>query len=371
MKVIAFYLPQFHCIPENDKWWGRGFTEWVNVKKARPLFENHYQPRIPLNDNYYNLLNDKVMEWQANIAKEHGVTGFCFYHYWFNGKMLLEKPVENFLQNTDIEIDFCISWANEPWTNAWVSSNNKMLMEQKYGGKKEWEDHFNYLLPFFKDKRYIKENNKPLFVIYRPDIMDCYKEMIEYWNQLAKENGFDGLKFAYQHPLFSYENNKDKSCFDYQIEYQPITAIYWQQNGKKYAIKSKIHSLLLKYLKINVVRKKKLQLFNYDERWKSIINHHPKERQIPLSIPGAFVDWDNTPRRGETGSLYQGAHPKKFKEYFKSQVQNCIDNYHQDKLFIFAWNEWAEGGYLEPDKRYKYGYLEAIREVLEELGELE
>lgn len=367
MKIIAFYLPQFHEIPENNKWWGEGFTEWTNVKKAKPLFPNHEQPRIPLNNNYYNLLEDEVKKWQVNLAKQNKVDGFCFYHYWFNGKMLLEKPVEQFLANKELDIEFCISWANEPWTNAWVSSNDKLLMKQSYGGMKEWLDHFNYLLPFFKDKRYIKENNKPLFIIYRPDIMECYEEMINYWNNLAIENGFDGINFCYQHPAF--QTYKNKKGFNYGIEYQPISEIYWENAKNKkllsIATKLKIQNIMVKYLKLNFTRKKKLIKKDYDTVWQNILNHYPENESVKM-IPGAFVGWDNTPRRAETGSVYIGANPQKFKNYFGKQYKRAIDIYKSNYIFIFAWNEWAEGGYLEPDTINKFGYLEAIKQVVEE-----
>ncbi|RRQ78488.1 glycoside hydrolase family 99-like domain-containing protein, partial [Enterococcus faecium] len=198
MRVIAFYLPQFHEIPENNEWWGEGFTEWTNVKTARPLYSGHYQPREPINDNYYDLLNDDVKEWQVSIAKKNGIYGFCFYHYWFDGKMLLEKPVEQFLKNKNLDINFCLSWANEPWTKAWVSKNDSILIEQNYGNEENWEKHFDYLLPFFKDSRYICNDGKPLFVIYRPEQIGCLNEMLDYWQILAKKNGLAGIDFAYQ-----------------------------------------------------------------------------------------------------------------------------------------------------------------------------
>ena len=160
MKIIAFYLPQFHNIPENDEWWGDGFTEWTNVKKAKPLYEGHMQPRVPLGGNYYNLLDDNVKIWQADLAKKYGVYGFCYYHYWFNGKMLLEKPMEQMLANKEVDIPFCICWANEPWTKAWVGDERKLLIAQEYGQEEEWKQHFMYLLPFFKDERYITKNGK-------------------------------------------------------------------------------------------------------------------------------------------------------------------------------------------------------------------
>ena len=223
MKIIAFYLPQFHDIPENDEWWGKGFTEWVNVKKARPLYKGHEQPRIPLNNNYYNLLDDKVKIWQAKLAKEYGVYGFCYYHYWFGGKLLLEKPMEQMLENPNIDIPFCISWANEPWTKAWVNEK-KVLIPQFYGGKKEWKEHFDYLLKFFKDSRYIKEDGKPLLVIYRAEVIEHLNEMLDYWSELAKKNGFKGMVYAYQNITFDLIPNKDDSRFTYNIEFQPSYA---------------------------------------------------------------------------------------------------------------------------------------------------
>ena len=167
MRIIAFYLPQFHSIPENDEWWGEGFTEWANMKAAKSLFEGHNQPRIPLNNNYYNLLDDSTMEWQVDLAKKYGVYGFCFYHYWFDGRMLLQKPMENMLKNQNINFPYCISWANEAWTNAWKSDENaRTLIAQRYGNTKEWKEHFDYLLQFFMDENYIKEDGKPLFIMY-------------------------------------------------------------------------------------------------------------------------------------------------------------------------------------------------------------
>ena len=227
MKIIAFYLPQFHNIPENDEWWGNGFTEWTNVKKAKPLYEGHMQPRVPLGGNYYNLLDDNVKIWQADLAKKYGVYGFCYYHYWFNGKMLLEKPMEQMLANKEVDIPFCICWANEPWTKAWVGDERKLLIAQEYGQEEEWKQHFMYLLPFFKDERYITKDGKPLFVFYRPDIVPCMKEMIETWDKLAKENGLSGITFAFQSGDYDWNNSKEAKLFDYDIEFQPPYASHW------------------------------------------------------------------------------------------------------------------------------------------------
>lgn len=373
MKIIAFYLPQFHEIPENNEWWGEGFTEWVNVKKAQSLFPGHIQPRVPLGDNYYNLLDTDVIRWQADLAKKYGVYGFCFYHYWFDGHMLLEKPVENFLKAIDIEQNFCICWANEHWTNAWVSGKNKVLIEQRYGGKKEWKEHFDYLLPYFKDKRYIKEDNMPLFVLYRPEIVECLNEMLDYWNELAIEAGFSGIKFAYQHIDFDLIENKDDSRFTYDIEYQPTYAqalLRQKKHTMLRKLKRKISFIAEKYFKLDIryVHAEKLIKFDYDEIWNYILNMKPVSTK---SLPGAYVNWDNTPRRGDKGIVHLNVTPEKFKNYLSQQIKRAKEDYHTDKLFLFAWNEWAEGGFLEPDEEWKYSMLEAVKEALEINNEFE
>lgn len=377
MKVIAFYLPQFHSIPENDEWWGKGFTEWVNVKKARPLFEGHEQPVVPLGNNYYDLLDVETIKWQVDLAKKYNIYGFCFYHYWFNGHMLLEKPMELFYKSEEINHPYCICWANEAWTNAWkCDGNTKTLIQQTYGKQKEWEEHFNYLLKFFKDKNYIIEDNKPLFIIYRPEIIPCLNEMLSYWNELAIKNGYAGINFGYQQIGFDLLSNKDDSMFAYNIEYQPAYARYdyrINSQSKKsvflFKVRQKMREIFIyidKCFNTNInskIAKQTLTLENYKDLCECIINRKATNEK---SVAGFFVGWDNTPRRGEKGSVCQDSSVQNFKYYFKKQVENVMENYENDKIFMFAWNEWAEGGYLEPDERNKYGYLEAIKSVLEE-----
>lgn len=379
MKIIAFYLPQFHNIPENDEWWGNGFTEWTNVKKAKPLYEGHMQPRVPLGGNYYNLLDDNVKIWQADLAKKYGVYGFCYYHYWFNGKMLLEKPMEQMLANKEVDMPFCICWANEPWTKAWVGDERKLLIAQEYGKEEEWKQHFMYLLPFFKDKRYITKDGKPLFVFYRPDIVPCMKEMIETWDKLAKENGLSGITFAFQSGDYDWNNSKEANLFDYDIEFQPPYASHWlySNDGKFVSALKKCRRLLagwagkkfgIDLYRYGTAQYKKMTgqtVANYDSMWQKIIEAKPVRSN---SIPGAFVKWDNTPRHGERGQINVGT-PEKFEYYLSKQIKHAREDYHEDMIFMYAWNEWAEGGYLEPDEDDKYGYLEAIKRALEENNE--
>lgn len=376
MKIIAWYLPQFHSIPENDKWWGTGFTEWVNVKKAVPLEEGHNQPRVPLNNNYYNLLEDEVKMWQVSLAKKYGIYGFCMHHYWFDGKLLLEQPVEQYLANKALDLPFCICWANEHWTNQWASSSERVLIEQRYGGKKEWKQHFDYLLPFFNDSRYIKENGKPLFVIYRPELIECLNDMLDYWQELANESGLPGITFAYQGFKWDYVKEKDDSRFTYNIEYQP-TLCWNEARQKTLAVKiqdslpvwfMKLFAKPLNYIKGIIANHETVNehVQDYDELWEKVLSHQPVSDKC---IPGVFVDWDNTPRKGERGIYLKGATPTKFQQYFERALEKAKNVYKKDYMFVFSWNEWAEGGYLEPDEKNGYGYLEAIKCALERCGE--
>lgn len=369
MKVIAFYLPQYHRIPENDEWWGEGFTEWTNLKKAKPLFEGHNQPRIPLDNHYYNLLDPKELDWQAKLAKKYGIYGFCIYHYWFNGHMLLQKPVELLLKTKSIDTHYCICWANESWTNAWVSSSDKFLIKQSQGDRAEWVRHFNYLLPYFKDPRYIKIDGKPFFVIYRPELFSNMSDMIDLWNQMAIDNGFKGMKFAYQ---VIETHLKSEDSFDYRIEYEPVYANYDLNHNKHKLLKSIKHVLvkIARPFNINLeyVHPEGLVKRNYDQTWEAIIKRKPADKK---ALPGAFVDWDNTPRKQNRGSVMVGYDVNKFEYYLEKQILHAKRDYHKNCIFIFAWNEWTEGGYLEPDDSDGYKRLESVYKALQNTGELE
>lgn len=374
MKIIAFYVPQYHVIPENDEWWGKGFTEWVNVKNGKPLFDGHYQPRIPLEKNYYDLSDPATLQWQADLANKYGVYGFCFYHYWFGGKLLLEKPMEMLLEHKEISINYCACWANEPWTNAWRAGEDvKVLMPQRYGNKDEWIKHFNYLLPFFKDDRYIKVDGKPILIIYRSEIIDPLEPMIECLNEEAKKNGFEGLTFISQHPSSLQQSESRKALFSYNIMFEPINSYQYSSVAQSHAtlkkIKRKISNVLEKHTKFNLnnINPYGLQKLDYDETWELIIG---AENFDEKSLPGGFVDWDNTPRRGNRGKVYHGASPEKFEHYMELLINKAKNEYKKDMIFITAWNEWGEGSYLEPDEKYAFGYLEAINNALKKTGEI-
>lgn len=368
LKIIAFYLPQFHSIKENDKWWGKGFTEWTNVKKAVPLYPGHDQPRIPLNDNYYNLLNDDTKIWQANLAKKYGVYGFCYYHYWFKGKKLLEKPAEQMLKNKSIDLPFCFCWANENWSRNWDGGNREIIVKQDYGEKKDWEEHFQYLLTFFKDSRYITVNGKPLLVIYKPDLINSIYEMVSYFKKRIVEEGFPGICLAFQFPTYYMDVFYRDDIFDYMIEFEPVFSRnnIVRHSSKKIEIVRKFfgEKTITKYrnsknqLKHTFAKPHHLSMFFYDEAWEKILNQKWNNKLLP----GTFVDWDNTPRN-KHGVVYSGFTIEKFEDNIKKLVKRAYQE-NKQMLFINAWNEWGEGAYLEPDERYGYRKLEAIRSAL-------
>ena len=362
MKLIAFYLPQFHEIPENNMWWGKGFTEWVNVKKNKKIFPKHYQPRVPYKNNYYDLSNVLVMKWQAKLAKKYGISGFCFYHYWFAGKKLLEKPVEQLLNTKSINIEYCFAWANEPWTRTWHgagSSSGKhkeVLIRQSYGEYSDWVEHFNYLLPFFLDKRYIKKDNKPILLIYRVGYMVKGHQMFECWNNEAKKNGFDGIHIlSMLSAVDKYDYNK---YIEGTVDFEPGKTR--RINNMFKSSFNKVKDFIIDHrLTFSLYNKYLCNIMSYDKVNKEMIN----KKHIKNEYRGIFVDYDDSPRRQMKGTIVLGSTPRKFEKYLyinmkKSQKEG------NDIVFINAWNEWGESNYLEPDERYGFSYLYAIKNAV-------
>lgn len=356
MKIIAFYLPQFHEIPENNEWWGKGFTEWTNTKKSKPLFNGHYQPREPYNDYYYNLLDEETRQRQAEVAEKYDIYGFCYYHYWFKGKKLLEKPIEEVLKLKSPKLHFCFSWANEPWARTWDGQDKDVLISQDYGDVEDWVQHFNYLLPFFKDERYIRVNNKPMFIIYRSSSISRCDEMLLKWQELAKKNGLDGIYFV--KTLSAFEIDTLNKQFNAQVEFEPMyTKSYDYGFYQRIIRKIKIFFREVINLKSPIF----LNTISYDYLWKRIINRKNNGEKTFL---GAFVDWDNSARKGKNAFIVKNATPEKFEKYLTIQLEKA-KNLNSEFIFINAWNEWAEGAYLEPDRKYGYKYLEAVKKAVD------
>ena len=353
VKAIAFYLPQFHPIPENDRAWGKGFTEWVNVRKAKPLFEGHDQPRMPENGNYYTLADPGVQRWQSELALENGLFGFCYYHYWFGGRLLLEKPAERMLADPQVRIPFCFSWANENWTRRWDGGGREVIVRQDYGGPAEWRAHWAYLLPFFRDSRYITLDGKPLFLIYKPEEIPCLKDMLNCWQQAAREAGFPGLCLMIQSPAWYFDPSYDPRGFSYQIRFEPFFSMVWQ--GKNRPLSQRLLNRLL------AAGKKKQTRLDYDALWETTLAL-PAD---PFMAAGACPDWDNTPRT-ESGYMLLGASPEKFGRYMARLCEKILREDALPLVFVNAWNEWGECAYLEPDERRHDAYLKALKNALRE-----
>lgn len=364
-KVIAHYLPQFHTIPENDLWWGKGFTEWVNVKKSKPLFKDHKQPRLPYNNNFYDLKKTEDLIAQSKLAKKYNIYGFCFYHYWFNGKLILEKPVENYLKEKKIETNFCFSWGNEKWTRAWDGLTSDILIDQDYGTEEDWLKHFNYLLPFFNDTRYIKVDNKPMFIIYRPTDIVLLPKMKLYWDNLAKKNGFEGIHIVCT--LNGFQNDDRDQIFDSYLYFEPLNTIKYHLNKLSkfsFLMKSIIHDKIGSKVDEKKLPKKKLfyKVLSYKDLWEEILKK-PLIKNGKNIFPGGFVEWDNTARKKNRATIIQYNKKEEFEKYFNKLYQKANVN-RSEFIFINAWNEWAEGAYIEPDERNGFETLEVINKVV-------
>lgn len=367
-KIITMYLPQYHQIPENDKWWGKGFTDWVSVKSSESLFDGHRQPRVPVDEFYYDLTDEKTIRGQAELAKRNGIYGFGIYHYWFSSDLkVLYKPAEILLKS-DIDMPFFLAWDNCSWirtwskykhnTNAWSpkydkngildENENGVLAKLEYGNKEDWKIHFDYLKQFFRDERYIKIDNKPIFIVWNYHEKETLAEMMKYWHELAKSVGFDGMYFMSR--LNPYDSMKG---FDSLFTYEPMYTAWQNRNIAKRVI-DKISD--------HIVKEKKLTIYDYDQIWGDIIAHAKKTIDSKVMY-GGFVSYDDTPRRGQAGKVITGESPDKFKKYVRELI-NISTEQRKPYVFLTAWNEWGEGAYLEPDTTYGMQFLEALSEAL-------
>ena len=351
MKIFAFFLPQFHSIPENNEWWGENFTEWTNVKNAKPLFKGH-KTIAPLNSYYYNLLDESTVKWQNDLIHEYGIDGFAYYHYYFEGKLLLEKPAENLLKNKSIDQKFFFCWANHSWIRSWEGKQT-ILVEQTYGGEESWEKHFLYLLPFFKDDRYEKKDNKPLFMLFSP-FFKGKNEMMAYFDKRCREEGFNGIAVIdsvmnlYSEQYLEYSKNP-QSPLEYTLYREPGFAITLYDHKHRF-----IHFLR----RIKAILNKKFHLTKYIMTYDGdkICQESLKKEMNPKNeLRSLFFEWDNTPRHKTRGQIINPISKKTFEQIMDKSAE-------QDYLFVNAWNEWCEGMVLEPTDKNGYKYLEWIKE---------
>ena len=360
VEIIAFYLPQYHPFKENDEWWGKGFTEWTNVGKARPLFKGHYQPHVPADLGYYDLRLPQVREEQVKLAQEAGVYGFCYWHYWFgNGKQLLNLPFDEVLKSGTPKFPFCLGWANESWqSKIWnkdgATSVKKVLIEQTYPGVEDYVNHFNSFLNAFKDERYIRIEGRPLFYIYKPFLLPNADQFISLWNKRIKESGVaDSFYFVAQFIKENEINELLSMGFD-AVTPSPMPRIqYYYDNLPKF-----IRGVKLLYRKMF----NKPVVINYSQAikkiWKDDIDS--LENVIPFIIP----NWDHSPRSGNNALVLHDSNPRLFAKLCDEVISNTL-NKENRLIFLKSWNEWGEGNYMEPDLKYGKGYIKALKKIID------
>jgi glycosyltransferase involved in cell wall biosynthesis len=346
VKLICFYLPQFHPIPENDTWWGEGFTEWTNVQPARPQFEGHYQPRIPGELGYYDLLDPGVQKRQIELAKRYGIGGFCFYFYWFAGKRLLETPIENYLQNSSLDLPFCLCWANENWSRRWDGLDSQILIAQQHSPEDDLA-FIEHVAIYMRDERYIRIDGKPLLVVYRPNLLPSASKTAARWRQWCKKNGIGEIYLAYTQSFEAVDPST--YGFDAAIEFPP-------NNSAPPIITDSVTPL-----------NDDFDCTVYD--WRIFVERSKNYQKPTYTLfRGICPSWDNTARRKNKSAVFINNTPRLYQCWLENAIKDTLENQtNPDERLIFAnaWNEWAEGAYLEPDARYGYAWLQATRNALE------
>ena len=358
-RVFAYYLPQFHPIPENDQWWEKGFTEWTNVGSAVPLFKGHQQPRIPTDLGYYDLRLPEVREAQANLARSSGVEGFIYWHYYFGGgKRLLEMPINEVLKTGKPDFPFCLGWANHSWSSqSWdrikSKKNDQLLMKQEYLGERDNIEHFYSLLPAFSDKRYVHINNKPVFLIYDGVGVPQIEEFLELWNNLAIKNGLNGIYFIAR-------NGAASSSIDTLINLGFDAVNRHGQFEAEIQIKGKVFRDL-RWKIIERIKGQVLDVYDYKDIINNIFNEYDSR---PNVIPTIIPQWDRSPRR-KSAIIYTKSSPEMFSLHIQKAL-DIINNKEENAriLILKSWNEWGEGNYMEPDKHNGYGYLNALKQKI-------
>ena len=350
-RLIAFYLPQFHPIPENDEWWGKGFTEWTNTAKAKPLFPGHYQPHVPADLGFYDLRVPETRMAQAEMAREYGIEAFCYYHYWFAGKRLIERPFAEVLESGKPDFPFCLCWANQTWSGIWHGAPNKVLIEQTYPGDDDHRNHFDFLLRAFTDRRYVTVDGKPLFLIFKPLEIPEVKKMTDLWREWAEQAGLKGLY------LVGYFLSPFLKPQEYGFDGSLVERLPPRRGGvsRRRPIKWLIRELQMKLGKPTT--------YSYEKILPELLGGNiPNNGEYPMVMP----NWDNTPRSGKHGLVFHGSTPELFRILVRKALQ-IVEKYPPEHKIIFvkSWNEWAEGNHLEPDLKFGRGYLKVLKEEIE------
>ena len=357
IRAIAFYLPQYHPIPENDEWWGKGFTEWTNVTKAKPLFKGHYQPHLPADLGFYDLRLPEARQAQADLAQEYGIHGFCYYHYWFNGKRLLERPFNEVLHSGKPDFPFCLCWANENWSRRWDGQDQEVLMKQSYSEEDDLS-HFQWLAKAFKDSRYIRVDGRPLFLIYRANHLPNPKKTAQIWRDEAVRLGVGELFLCRVESFPDERNNPADIGFDAAVEFQPD----WSGGYLGKPLQQGRWWDRLRRLRLAEKSYSSNQIFSYPQIIENMIN----KPDVPyLRFPSVTPSWDNSARRKQWATILRDSTPEYYEYWLRSVIERVKDQPNQKGIiFINAWNEWAEGNHLEPCQRWERSYLEATIRAL-------
>lgn len=369
VRAIAFYLPQYHPIPENDLWWGKGFTEWTNVTKSGPRFPGHYQPHLPADLGFYDLRLPEVRQAQADLAREYGIHGFCYYHYWFSGKRLLERPLNEVLKSGEPDFPFCLCWANENWTRAWDGQDNNVIIAQLYSREDDIE-HIKSLISVFSDRRYIRIQGKPVFLVYRTSLLPDPRATTESWREQAAREGLGEL-FLCKVESTKYEQGDPKELgFDAAIEFQPeweklrnpvvFNRLWYLRRPREPVVYSRF-LYLMRRLGLNIPDHETTRVFDYD---KYVSQFFDQTSPGYLRFPCVCPSWDNSARR-EHATIIHNSTPQTYQRWLKYTIGHT-PSIGDDRpiVFINAWNEWAEGNHLEPCQKWGRAYLEATREAL-------
>lgn len=374
-RVIAYYLPQYHPIPENDKAWGPGFTEWTNVVKAKPMFRGHYQPKIPADLGFYDLRLPETRELQVKMAKECGIEGFCYYHYWMgNGKVLLERPFQEVLTSGSPDFPFCLCWANHEWTTKTWQKGGKSttIVPMLYSGEEDYINHFNYVLLAFKDPRYICVDDKPLFCIYDPYHFKDVTHLMTLWQKLAQDNGLPGIYFTAMVNNTTTIKRKDDGSIERVLPNLKSSKKVYQDmldlgfSGINSYGKSRGEMLYQgKYVRIikKLLHQKfpflPAQRFDYPK----VVRHFFAPEDVWDNVyPTVIPNWDRTPRAGNAEGIYINSTPQHFQQHLHEAIELVAKKPQEHRIiFLKSWNEWGEGNYVEPDLKYQHGYLNALR----------
>ena len=349
-RVVAFYLPQFHPIPENDEWWGPGFSEWTNAARARSLFRGHAQPHLPADLGFYDLRLSESREAQAELARRYGVEAFCYWHYWFAGRRILERPYDEMLSNGRPDFSFCLGWANQTWSGIWHGAQDRILIEQTYPGPEDDRLHFQHVLSAFRDARYFRVDGRPLFYVFRPELLPDPSAFVDRWQTMAQQSGLGSLYLVAENSDLLGEGSVYPTA---------------RRDGFDAIVYVRLPAQVGRWERMRMRAARKLLRWPERYRYARVFPEPPAALRQDTTYPCVYPNWDNTPRSGRSGLVITHSSPEAFRSHVHAAVQSLLGRTFEHRLlFVKSWNEWAEGNYLEPDLEHGHGFLRALADVI-------